>query len=181
MAPSTSPSSATPASRDWVVDWLTPPQHDSLVDLLCELHAHYNQPPTATRDAVRHHLQDNLLSPSCGMHLLVASDSAGMVVGLAALVLMHSLVEPGPDQRRQCLLKELFVRAHARGQGVGEALVRRAAEFALYSGCGRMDWNVKASNLRGIAFYEALGGRRVEDRLSFRWPLEALSRLAQAR
>lgn len=181
MTRSASPHTTIPALPDWTVATLDCAQHESLVDLLCELHAHYNQPPTATRDAVRTHLHDHLLSAGSGLHLLVATDRAGQVVGLAALMLMHSLVEPGPDQRRQCLLKELFVRARVRGQGVGEALVRGAAAFALDHGCGRMDWNVKATNLRGIAFYEALGARQVDDRLSYRWPAAELFRLAQPR
>jgi len=41
-----------------------------------------------------------------------------------------------------------------------------------------MDWNVKSSNLRGIAFYRSLGGNPVEDRLSFRLSRSALEALA---
>ncbi|MBN8749319.1 MAG: hypothetical protein J0I65_17645 [Variovorax sp.] len=43
-------------------------------------------------------------------------------------------------------------------------LARHAAD----QGCHRIDWPVKATNLRGIAFYEGLGARRVADRLSYR-------------
>jgi GNAT superfamily N-acetyltransferase len=87
-------------------------------------------------------------------------------------------VEPDPQNRKQCLLKELFVRSACRGAGVGKLLMQRSADYAVRSGCGRMDWNVKASNLRGIRFYDSLGGRLVEDRLSFRLSAEALVRLA---
>jgi ribosomal protein S18 acetylase RimI-like enzyme len=44
-----------------------------------------------------------------------------------------------------------------------------------------MDWPVKASNARGIAFYESLGAERVVERLSYRLNEAALQRLAMNR
>jgi len=52
------------------------------------------------------------------------------------------------------------------------------AKYALDHGCHRIDWPAKASNVRGISFYEALGARQVEDRLSFRLTEPAISTLA---
>jgi GNAT superfamily N-acetyltransferase len=152
----------------------------ALVDLLCELNAYYADAGVATapRDAVQAHLRDHLLAPGSSVHLVVASDGEGTALGFAAAVLLHSLVDPSPEHRRQCLLKELFVSAHARGQGIGRQLVAWVARYAADAGCGRMDWNVKASNHAGIAFYEGLGAVRVADRLSYRLTREALDRLA---
>lgn len=158
-----------------------PVHHDSLVELLLELHAHHVDPPTATREAVRSHLMQNLLAGAPSLCLLVASNEAHEVLGLAALVLLYSLVEPTAAARRQCVLKELYVRSTHRSAGIGRLLVQGAARFAVDNGCGRMDWNVKASNLAGIRFYKSLGGVQVEDRLSYRLTrtqLEALSRVA---
>ena len=42
-----------------------------------------------------------------------------------------------------------------------------------------MDWNVRASNLSGISFYNSLGGQRVEERLSYRLSRQPLERLAK--
>ncbi|WP_255593365.1 N-acetyltransferase [Acidovorax sp. sic0104] len=149
-----------------------PPQHESLVDLLCELNAYYRLPgdpqPAATRDAVRAHLHGRLLAAGSPLYLAVAARADGTLAGLAAVVLLHSLVDPGADSGGQCLIKELFVSERARGEGVGRALMAWAARFALEHGCARMDWNVKASNQRGIAFYERLGAGLVADRLSYR-------------
>lgn len=158
---------------------LLPAQHESFIDLLLELHAYYIDPPTATREDVHLHLTENLLADSASVCLLAASNSQREVVGFAALLLQYSLVEPAGDARRQCVLKELYVRSAARGLGVGALLVRRAARFAVDNGCGRMDWNVKSSNLRGIDFYKSLGGTQVEDRLSFRLSRAALDTLAR--
>lgn len=143
---------------------LAPSAHVSFIDLLLELHSHYNQPPTATRAQMEAHLAHTLVPAAPTMRLLVASPDGVTVLGLAALLLTHSLVEPASDDTQQCVLKELFVRPAHRGQGIGEQLVRAAAQLALQLGCGRMDWNVKAANHGGIRFYRSLGGKHVEDR-----------------
>ena len=90
------------------------------------------------------------------------------MIGLAALVLLPSLVEMVGPGRHQCVLKELFVAESSRSEGVGGALLRASASYALEQGCGRMDWNVKAENADGIRFYERHGARVVGDRLSYR-------------
>lgn len=158
---------------------VTAAQHAGLVDLLRELHAHYHPDATVTQEAVQAHLHAHLLAPGSPLRLLVASPHAGgEVMGFVAVVLLHSLVDPTPENCRQCLVKELFVRVTCRSQGVGRALMVGAARWAAEQGCGRMDWNVQAANLRGIAFYQSLGAQQVADRLSFRLSAPALRRLA---
>lgn len=156
--------------------------HASLTDLLCELNAHYADAgvSAAGRETVHTHLRDHLLAPGSPVRLVVASDSTGKAVGFAAIVLLHSLVDPSPEHRRQCLVKELYVSAKTRGQGIGQALMAWVAQYAASEGCGRMDWNVKESNHGGIAFYESLGAVRVADRLSYRLTREAMDRLGAA-
>lgn len=160
------------------VKLVSPYLHESFVTLLMELHAFYNQPPTASPEEIRAHLRENLLEQA-GLCLPVAVDENDQVLGFAALVLMHSLVDASPAHRRQCLLKELYVRSTCRGAGVGKRLMQWSAEYAIRQGCGRMDWNVRASNLSGISFYNSLGGQRVEERLSYRLSRQPLERLAK--
>jgi ribosomal protein S18 acetylase RimI-like enzyme len=160
------------------VDLVSEPQYDSLVELLCELHAHYNDGALIAPGLVREHLVENLLGPGSAQRLVVASDDEGRVVGLAAISLVYSLVEAAPDKRRHCQLKELYVRSSSRGRGVGQALMAGVARHAWENGCRRVDWPVKASNARGIAFYESLGAERVVERLSYRLNDAALQRLA---
>lgn len=99
-------------------------------------------------------------------------------MGFAAIVFLHSIVDPSPGHRLQCMVKELFVSANARGKGIGRLLMAWVARHAAQKGCGRMDWNVKAGNHAGIAFYESLGAVLVADRLSYRLTREAMDRLA---
>jgi GNAT superfamily N-acetyltransferase len=161
------------------VDLVSPPQHESLVDLLCELHSFYNEGSSAAPDMVRSYLVEDLLSGDSGLRLVVAYDETQYVLGFAAISLTYSLVEPTPDRRRHCWLKELYVRESHRSTGVGEALMTWVARYAVKNACCRIDWPVKAANSRGIAFYERLGAKLVEDRLSYRLSEPSLGTLAR--
>jgi GNAT superfamily N-acetyltransferase len=109
----------------------------------------------------------------------VASTRDGRVVGMAAITLVYSLVEPAAETRRHCQLKELYVRSSERSLGAGRALMSWVARYALENGCRRIDWPVKASNAGGIAFYEGLGADRVVERLSYRLSEAGIRRLAE--
>lgn len=160
------------------VELVTASQHESLVELLLELHAYYDAGPAMPREAVRSYLDDCLLAPDSPLRLGVAADHGGRVVGLAAILLTWSLVEHAPDRRRQCWLKELYVLSSCRSQGVGRALMTWVARHAVDNGCARIDWPVNASNARGIAFYESLGARSVDERRSYRLAGPAMRALA---
>jgi ribosomal protein S18 acetylase RimI-like enzyme len=160
------------------VDLVSESEHESLIELLCELHAYYNNGAQISPELVRGHLLENLLGTASPHRLVVASDVDGRVTGLAAITLVYSLVEAAPDKRKHCQLKELYVRSSARGQGAGRALMAWVARYAVEQGCLRIDWPVKASNARGIAFYEGLGAERIVERLSYRLNGPEIVRLA---
>ena len=131
-----------------------------------------------SHELVRSHLLERLLAPSSPLQLVVATLENTQVVGFAATSLTYSLVEPAADKRRHCWLKELYVRSSSRSLGVGVALMSWVAQYAAAQGCCRIDWPVKATNVRGIAFYESLGARQVTERLSYRLSEPELSALA---
>jgi GNAT superfamily N-acetyltransferase len=139
-----------------------------LVDLHCELYEYYNPDQRADRATISSHLSNTLLATNSELSLAMALYSNEKVVGIAAIHFVHSVVDPTPGGRKQCVLKELFVSESHRGKNVGTQLMIWVAKHAVQNGCGRMDWNVKASNVNGIAFYTALGARKVEDRMSYR-------------
>jgi GNAT superfamily N-acetyltransferase len=158
---------------------VTEAQHEALIDLLGELHTYYNEGSAVPREVVREHLEQNLLAAGSPLRLVVASTASGELAGLAAIAPTFSLVEPQPDKRRHIQLKELYVRSAHRGQGAGRALMAWVARYAVDRGFCRIDWPVKASNSRGIAFYEGLGAQRVTERLSYRLSGPRLIELAQ--
>jgi GNAT superfamily N-acetyltransferase len=152
-------------------------QQERTIDLLCEINAYYNQIAPASRETVREHAIKNLLSQSAPHTIVVAQSEDGRILGLAAIAFAYSIVEPEPERHRQCQLKELFVSDGQRGRGIGRALMVWVAKYAKEHGCGRIDWPVKATNSKGISFYESLGAKLVEDRLSYRLVGSALNEL----
>jgi len=161
------------------VDLVSQPQYESLIELLCELHTYYNEGSLVPPEMVRSHLITNLLGRDSPLRLVVAYEGTGQVLGFAAISLTYSLVDPAPEQRRHCQLKELYVRSSTTGRGVGTAIMAWVAQYAAENGCRRMDWPVKATNARGISFYKRLGAQQVVERLSFRLTEPSLSELAQ--
>jgi GNAT superfamily N-acetyltransferase len=153
-------------------------RHESLIALMHEMCAFYNDEAPVSHDDVRSNLHDNLLAPDSAVRLVTAVDDDGTVVGLAAIALLHSLVDPAPQRRGQLLLKELYVLQARQHQGIGRALMAWVARHALERGCARIDWNIGASNRPGLAFYRSLGAMHVAGRLSFRLAGEYLARLA---
>lgn len=151
---------------------------EDLVDLHCELYEFYNPMATAVRSTIRSHLFETLLAENSELKIAMAIDSDGTVSGIAAIHFVHSVVDPTPEGRKQCVLKELFVRKNHRGRDTGKHLMKWVARNALENGCGRIDWSVKASNIKGIAFYTKLGAHQVEDRLSYRLNHAGISALS---
>ncbi len=95
-------------------------------------------------------------------------------VGLAIFFTNYStfLAKPG------IYLEDLFVKAHARGRGVGRALLKRIAQMAVERECGRLEWAVLDWNEPSIQFYESLGAVAMKDWTVYRLTDEALTRLA---
>lgn len=78
-------------------------------------------------------------------------------------------------------LEDLFVKPHARGRGIGFALLQRLATIALERGYGRMEWSVLDWNKPAIRFYKKLGAVPMHDWTLFRMTGEAIAKLAGSR
>lgn len=82
------------------------------------------------------------------------------------------------DLRPSVRLKELYVVPTQRNCGVGEALLRRVAQWTLERGAGRLLWDVLAGNDAAERFYSRLGGRRESQWIAYRMDDRELLRLA---
>ncbi len=65
-------------------------------------------------------------------------------------------------------LEDLFVKPHARGRGLGLALLTRIAQLAVQRGCGRVEWSVLDWNEPSIGFYKKLGAAPMDEWTTFR-------------
>jgi len=90
----------------------------------------------------------------------------GRAVGLACFAVLR----PGFRLSGLLFVKELFVESHARGQEVGAQLMRWLAGYARAQGVTRIDLTTESSNSGAQAFYERLGGRRM-DKVFYRFNL----------
>lgn len=59
-------------------------------------------------------------------------------------------------------LEDLFVRPEARGSGLGKALLKRLAAFAVERDCARLEWSVLDWNEPAITFYQSLGAKSMD-------------------
>jgi GNAT superfamily N-acetyltransferase len=76
-------------------------------------------------------------------------------------------------------LEDLYVRPHARGNGVGKALMRYLANIAVERGYGRFEWSVLDWNEPSIEFYKTLGAIAKADWITMRLTGGALDKLAR--
>ena len=65
-------------------------------------------------------------------------------------------------------LEDLYVREFARGNGIGEALLRRLARDTLEMEGGRLEWSVLNWNEPAIGFYKKLGAVPLNEWTMFR-------------
>ena len=91
----------------------SPADKSALTSLFEEMQRHYCVPcpPSSV-------IEDHLAGLPAGVEIMVAETDRG-IIGFAAF----SAIYPGPGLRSGLFMKELFVTAGSRGQGVGKALI----------------------------------------------------------
>lgn len=146
----------------------TPADGPGLVALFREMQAHYRV-PCPPDDVILADLQ----SLPAGVTLLLAH--APGVVGVATL----GTIYPGPGLRRGLFLKDLFVTASRRSEGIGAVLMRAAARHGVATGASRLDWTADQDDAPLLAFYRGLGATGVPEKLFFRLSGDMMQTLAQ--
>jgi GNAT superfamily N-acetyltransferase len=125
---------------------------------------------TATEEEIR----DTLFGARPAAEVLLAS-SEGDTVGFAVFFTNYSTFVAKPG----LYLEDLFVKPHARGKGIGKALLARLAKIALERNCGRVQWEVLNWNKPSLGFYDALGAVPLSEWTTYRLDGEPLARLAE--
>jgi ribosomal protein S18 acetylase RimI-like enzyme len=85
--------------------------------------------------------------------LLASPDDDAPPAGVCQLRYRLSVWTGAPD----CWLEDLFVRADARGRGLGRSLVEAAVERARERGCLRIELDVNEENREALALYRSAG------------------------
>lgn len=151
----------------------TPDDREDAVRLLLEMERHYEGPAASPGDAAAGAVSMLLIDgpPWLGM-LLARAD--GPAVGFATF----SVLLPTASLRPGLFVKDIFVTAAARGQGVGRALIKGLATEAQGRGCVRVDWSADRGNRAACALYDANGAARLATSVHFRLDAATIARLA---
>ena len=118
-------------------------------------------------------LRETLFGAKPAAEVLLA-DWEGECAGFAAFFATYSTFRAQPGM----YLEDLYVKPHARGKGVGSALLQRVAGLAVERGCGRLEWGVLDWNEPAIRFYKNLGAQPLAESTKYRLTGAALERLA---
>jgi len=119
-------------------------------------------------------LHESLFGPKPYAEVLMARLD-GESVGFALFFHNYSTFRAQPG----IYLEDLYVRPAYRGEGIGEALLKRIARLAVERGCGRFEWSVLDWNQRAVDFYKALGAEPLNEWTMFRVSGDNLTKLAQ--
>jgi GNAT superfamily N-acetyltransferase len=124
--------------------------------------------------ATEEQLHKTLFGPRPAAEVLLAYDGPECA-GFALFFMNYStfLARPG------IWLEDLFVKPHARGKGIGFALLKKLAAIARERECGRMEWAVLDWNTPSIEFYKKLGAVPMDEWTIFRITGAELERLGE--
>jgi ribosomal protein S18 acetylase RimI-like enzyme len=130
---------------------------DIVGSLIDAMDAHYNGAGNTSGEALAAACARQALESNEGTHFLIA-ELEGRPVGIACF----AVIRPGRQLKGLVFLKDLFVVPEARSLGVGRALMRELARYAMARDIGRIDLTTDVANAGAQRLYEELGGRRQE-------------------
>jgi len=130
--------------------------------------AHINQElPAQTEQRICRHFK--LCAASSSHSIYVTEDSAGRVVGYAAVHWLPYLVLTGPEG----YVSELFVHASQQGQGIGTLLLEKVKEEGKKRGCSRLSLlNMRNRESYRRGYYKKVGWEEREKAANFILPLK---------
>jgi len=128
--------------------------------MLGEVEAYYGGHPAPVDEQ---QIRVALFSEPAAATVLLA-EQGGRVVGFASF----SSLWPATGADVSLYLKELYVRADARCQGVGRQLLAAVREAGEELGCSRLEWTGDTDNPAALGFYEKLGVPVSEGKVFYR-------------
>ena len=143
-----------------------------LLALVRELAAYEREPDAV--EATEQMLEAALFGPAPVASCHVALGDDREVVGFALWYVTFSTWTGRPGM----WLEDLFVRAGARGTGLGKALLQALAAVCVERGYPRFEWWVLDWNEPARAFYRSLGAVAQDEWTTFRVDGDALHALA---
>lgn len=123
---------------------------------LCAEHADYEQ-ASYSSEGKTEKLATFLFAENPRLYCLIA-ENEGKVIGYATYMFEFSTWDADFYTHMDCL----YLRPHARGFGVGEALVKEIARQSQLHNIKMMQWQTPVFNERAIKFYHRIGASSKE-------------------
>lgn len=130
------------------------PEDAHTLAALCEAHAAFE---LIAYQAQGHATRLRAALRSARLHAWLAWQD-GRAVGYAAATLDFSTLHAHSYLHLDCL----YLEPHARGQGLGDALVQAVLRFARLQACSNVQWQTPPWNAGAIRFYNRLGAARLD-------------------
>lgn len=118
-------------------------------------------------------LRRHLFGPRPAAEVIIG-EIDGVASGFALYFQTFSTFEGKPG----IYLEDLFVEPHARGSGLGRALLAKLASLVVERGGARLEWSVLDWNELGKGFYRSIGAASVDGWERWRMEGDALGDLA---
>jgi GNAT superfamily N-acetyltransferase len=125
-----------------------------LATLFSEMQRHYGRPVSDTQALDAAMVACKPVTSAFDPRVLIAV-AGGVIVG--SIVMNVSF--PAYELSRALYIRDLYVAASARREGVGQALVRAAARLAYTKGFSALDWTTETANTPARRMYESCGAR----------------------
>jgi GNAT superfamily N-acetyltransferase len=109
---------------------------------------------TALSPEVTRTTWSRFFDPSEPIHVLVA-EASGALLGLVHFIFHRSTTHTAPI----CYLQDLFTVEHARGSGVGRALIEAVYERAAAAGSQRVYWHTHETNEIAMRLYDKVADK----------------------
>ena len=149
----------------------TPDDVPAIGRMIREL-AEFEREPDAVKTTPAQ-LHEALFGADAVASALIAVGASGEPAGFAVWYRTFSTWEGVPG----LFLEDLYIAERERGSGLGRALLTALARIVVKNGWKRLEWNVLRWNGEAIAFYDTLGGRPLDDWLTYRLSGAALESL----
>ena len=132
-------------------------QEKDLTELvvLCEKHAHFERAEYSS-DNKESMLKNSLFGIDPSFQCLVV-EHASVIVGYCSFMKQFSTWTCSHYLYMDCL----FLSEEARSHGIGESIMKRLTKEAQAMGCKFIQWQTPSFNLRGINFYNRIGGKSI--------------------
>jgi ribosomal protein S18 acetylase RimI-like enzyme len=118
---------------------------------LCAEHAEYEE-AVYSPEGKKEKLANFLFGVQPRLFCLIAENGFG-IVGYATYMFEFSTWDAGHYVHMDCL----YLRPHARGYRIGEALIQEIARQTKVNDCQLIQWQTPVSNERAIKFYYRIG------------------------